>query len=397
MRYRSRPLVLGALATCFLLTLGGTALAAETSSSDIVIIPEGDTITDDLYAAGLRILVEGVIEGDLVAFAAEEVVISGEVTGNVIAIAPKVTVSGRIGESLRVSGRELEVTGRVGEDVVAAVISAEFGPDSEVTGDVVAWAFNLTAGGQIGGDLEGTQRRLALEGEVGGDVNVSAGQLTISGPLSVGGDLDYRSTEEASGLDQATVGGAVVHKTPVPPNIRIRALALLTRLLVVIGLTAVALLLAWGWPERTVRAGEAAAARPFRAYGAGPAHHGHALAPRWCRRAGSRSGSGVGEPSLACDLCAIDRGDRRDHSRPVPGGRGSCRPGRRSVSSRRSRDVRRDRPWLIAGRGGLDDPLGGLDRSAGHSPLGARRLDPLVQDNGKWKRRKPTNVSLDLP
>jgi hypothetical protein len=61
----------------------------------------------------------------------------------------------------------------------------------------------------------------------------------------------------------------VVHQTPVPPNIRIRALGLLTRLLVVIGLTTVAVVLAWGWPKRTALAGEKAAMSPFRAYGRG--------------------------------------------------------------------------------------------------------------------------------
>lgn len=269
MRYRYRPLVLAALTTCFLLGFGGIALAAETSSSDLVIIREGDTVEDDLYAAGLRVLIEGVVDGDLVAFAAEEIVISGEVTGSVIAIAPKVTVEGTVGESLRVSGRELEVTGHVGGDVVAAVVSAGFGPDSDVTGDVVVWAFDLTASGKIGGDLEGTQRRVALEGDVGGDVNVSVGKLTITGPLSVGGDLDYRSAGEASGLDQADVGGALVHKTPMPPNIRIRALGLLTRFLVVIGMSAAALLVAWGWSDRTAKAGARAAATPFRAFGRG--------------------------------------------------------------------------------------------------------------------------------
>lgn len=266
MRYRFRVLALGALTACIFLGIGGTATAAEISSSDIVIITEGDTVTDDLYATGLRVLVEGVVDGDLVAFAAEEVVISGEVTGSVIAIAPKVTVEGRVGGSLRVSARDLQVTGHIGRDVVAAVVDAELGADSEVAGDVVVWALDLTARGEIGGDLEGTQRRVGAEGEILGDINVSVGRLTVTGPLSVGGDLDYRSDQEASGLDQATVGGAVVHKTPVPPNIRIRALGLLTRFLVVLGLTTAALLLGWGWPERTALAGKKAADRPFKAY-----------------------------------------------------------------------------------------------------------------------------------
>ncbi len=269
MRYRSRQLILAALTTCFLITLGGTALAAETASSDLVIIPEGETVSDDLYATGLKVLVQGVVDGDLIAFAAEEVVISGQVTGNVIAIAPKVTIEGSVTKSVRATGRELEVTGDIGGDVVAAVAKATFGSSSEVTGDVVIWGLTVNAAGSIGGDLKGTQRRVALEGEVGGDVNLSVGRLSITGPLTVGGDLDYRSGVEASGLDQATVDGAVVHKTPVPPNIRIRALTLLTRMLVVLGLSAAALLVAWGWPERTAKAGGEARARPLKAFGRG--------------------------------------------------------------------------------------------------------------------------------
>ena len=269
MHYPFRPLVLAALVTCFLVGLGGTAFAAETSSSDLVIIREGDTVSDDLYATGLKVLIEGVVDGDLIAFAGEEVVISGEVTGSVTAIAPKVTIEGSVGKSVRVSGRELEVTGQIGGDVVAAVARAEFGPSSEVTGDVVIWGFNVTAAGMIGGDLKGTQRRFSLEGDVGGDVNLSVGRLIITGPLTVGGDLDYRSGVEASGLEEATVGGAVVHKTPLPPNIRIRALGLLTRILVFLGLSASALLVAWGWPERTARAGEKASASTVRAFSRG--------------------------------------------------------------------------------------------------------------------------------
>ncbi len=269
MRYRYKPLVLAALTICFLVALGGTAFAAETSSSDLVIIPEGDTVSDDLYATGLKVLVEGTVDGDLIAFAAEEVVISGQVTGNVIAIAPKVTIEGSVTKSVRATGRVLEVTGDIGGDVVAAVAKATFAPSSKVTGDVVVWGLTVSASGSIGGDLKGTQRRVDLEGEVGGDVNLSVGKLTITGPLSVGGDLDYRSGVEASGLDQATVGGAVVHKTPVPPNIRLRALSLLTRILVVLGLSAAALLVALGWPERTSKAGDMARTRLLKALGRG--------------------------------------------------------------------------------------------------------------------------------
>jgi cytoskeletal protein CcmA (bactofilin family) len=269
MRSLSRQALGSGLVAIFLLGSPGPALAAETASSEIVIITEDDTVADDLYATGVRIIIEGTIEGDLIAFAAEEVVISGEVTGSVLAIAPSVTIGGDIGESLRVSTGSLSLSGSVGADLVAAAFDVELDSGSEIGRDALVWAVGMTSGGSIGARLQGTQRTLELAGQVGGDVDISAGRLVVSGPLEVAGDLGYRSASEAEGLDEADVGGVVARKTPVPPNIRVRALGLLARILVVLGLTSAALLVGWGWPRRTRLAGERARAQTLRAFGYG--------------------------------------------------------------------------------------------------------------------------------
>ena len=269
MHYLSRTVLCVGVAGILILATDTPAMAAETAASDIVIIAEGDTITDDLYAAGARVVVEGTIDGDLVAFAAEEVVISGEVTGSVLALAPTITMSGEVARSVRFTANRLSVSGSIGADLVGAALRVALSPESVVDGDVVVWAFSLTAAGTIGSDLEGTQRSLDLAGSVGGDVDVSVNRLVITGPLEVAGDFGYRSASEAEGLDEANVGGVVAHKTPLPPNIRIRALGLLTRFLVILGLTCAALLVAWGWPGRTEAAGDRARAGVWRALGRG--------------------------------------------------------------------------------------------------------------------------------
>jgi hypothetical protein len=82
----------------------------------------------------------------------------------------------------------------------------------------------------------------------------------------VSGDLGYRSESTAEGLERAEVGGVVVHKTPLPPNIRVRALGLFGRFLVVLLLTIAALSTAWGWPGRTVAAIEQVKVAPVKAW-----------------------------------------------------------------------------------------------------------------------------------
>lgn len=240
------------------------ALAAETSNSEFVIIREGDVFPEDLYAGAIRVVVEGTLEGDLMAFAAEEVVINGTVTGSVTTAAPRVTVDGEIDGSLRVAGNRLDVGGDIEGDLVATVVTASLRTGSGVEGDVLLWAWDVAALGSVGGDLTGSQRSLDLAGDISGDVDVSVSSLAIVDELNVSGDLGYRSGTEATGIDQATVGGATVDKEPLPPNIRVRALTLLGRFLVILFLTIAALTTAYGWPRRASAAVVAVGKTPIR-------------------------------------------------------------------------------------------------------------------------------------
>ena len=265
----SRALSTIGLALVVVVALAAPAMAAETASSDFVIIREDVVISDDLYATGVRVIIEGKVDGDLFAFAAEDVLIEGEVTGSVFVLASELTLSGVVGGSVRAGVRHLEITGTVGRDVVGVVLKSELGDTAAIENDVLLWAVNAVSRGSIGGDLSGTAARIELEGSVDGDVALAVSRLSVTGALDVSGDLGYRSENEATGLDQAAVGGVTVRQTPLPPNVRVRALGLLARLLAVIGLTAAALLIAWGWPRRTEGAADAATARPIRAYGIG--------------------------------------------------------------------------------------------------------------------------------
>jgi hypothetical protein len=250
----TRKLVALLIGCGVLLALATPAFAAETSNSEFVIIQEDDVFPEDLYAGAIRVVIEGTLDGDLVAFAAEEIVINGTVTGSVTALTPHVTVNGEVGESLRFTGNRLDIAGKVGGDVVGAVVDATLTDESEVTGEVLLWAWNADILGMIGRDLNGTQRQLELAGDVGGDVEVSVSELRIVDDLTVGGDLGYRSEAEAKGLDRATVVGAVVAEAPLPPNLRVRALGVLGRFLVVIFLSITALSVAYAWPRRSSRA-----------------------------------------------------------------------------------------------------------------------------------------------
>lgn len=256
-----------------LLTLGAAlpAAAAEVDSSDIVLITEDDVVEGDLYVAANRVIVRGTLDGDLVAIAGQDIRIEGEVTGSVFAIAAEVVVTGTVGGSIRAASPTVDVSGAVGRDLVTLAWSFGFAGEGLVRGDVVVWGWDASSAGAIFGDLEGSMRRLAASGEIGGDVKVSVTELDIPGPLVVEGDLTYRSRDDASGLDHAEVDGIVVRQEPTTPNIRLRALGLAARVVVAVLLSAVALLVASAWPERTERALDGLRTSPVRSILSGTA------------------------------------------------------------------------------------------------------------------------------
>ena len=239
------------------------ASAAETANSQIVIVREDDVITDDLYVGAIRVVVRGRIEGDLIAFSSEEVVIEGSVGGSVMAVSPRVRVDGVVEGSLRAASPGVTVSGRVEGDVVVTAVDVDLEEQSSVGGEVLAWVWTMRAVGAIGA-LNGTMRSLDLAGTSSGDVDVSVERLRIVDRLEVGGDLGYRSDNQAEGLDLAMVEGVIVDKTPLPPNIRIRGLLLFLRFLLILFLTMTALTVSWGWPEATGTAIGAVRSAPLR-------------------------------------------------------------------------------------------------------------------------------------
>ena len=237
--------------------------AAETSNSEFVIIPEGETFTGDLYAGSIRVIIRGTLEGDLFAATAQDVLITGTVIGSVTAISPSVVIEGEVTGSTRAVGNRVSISGSVGGDVVVAARVVELADPSNVGGDLLAWSWSLTSQGDVGGDVGGIQWVANLGGSVAGDVDVSVRSLKIDDPLTVEGDLAYRSSREATGVDDAEVGGAIVHKTPLPPNLRVRALRVLGQLMIVLFFAVAALAAAYGWPERTRRAVREVSRRTF--------------------------------------------------------------------------------------------------------------------------------------
>lgn len=230
------------------------ALAAERTTSDLVLVDQATVIDEDLYAAGNRVLILGRVVGDLVVTAFEDVTIAGTVTGDVIGLAGSVVVTdtGTVGESVRVITPQLRVEGTVEGDILGLTWGTTV--DGIVARDVLVWSFGAGGSGRIGGDLEGRMRSLDLAGTIDGNVDVTINNLTVAEGAVIGGNLGYRSPAPFPHAEIAEVGGIVVHRTPLAPNVRLRALMVMAKLLIGLLVAIVGLMVMWAMPAATDRA-----------------------------------------------------------------------------------------------------------------------------------------------
>ena len=262
MSSRRRAVCLLVIAGALTVTFPIPAVAQRVQSS-VVLVRADDVIAEDLYAAGNTIAVSGLIEGDLVAVAFDAIRIDGTVRGDVVAVANRVEITGTVEGSVRAAGREVVVDGEVGDDLFVGALTLRTGSTSAVSRDVLVWARTVELLGEVGRNVEGTQRRTSIGGRVERTVDVTTGVLTLLPGLRVGGDVRYTADRDATVAATATVEGTFVRAEALPPNLRVRGIALLARVMTVLGGLALGLGILWAVPARSLAASRALSRRPL--------------------------------------------------------------------------------------------------------------------------------------
>ncbi len=200
---------LASFAVLLLLILPLPAAAATFGAGEVYSLPAGESLMDDLYAAGGTVSVSGAVRGDVLT-AGGSVSVSGAVEHDLMAAGGNVSLLGSVGDDARVAGGQVVVAGQVNDDLFVA-------------GGVV----HLLPGSRIGGDLVIGGGQVVLEGEVVGNVRIAGGAVTVNGIVAgaleaevdetisvgpaarIGGAFTYRGPEDAAVAAEATLGGAV--------------------------------------------------------------------------------------------------------------------------------------------------------------------------------------------
>jgi cytoskeletal protein CcmA (bactofilin family) len=238
-------------------------ITADRAAADLVLVQKGDVVTEDLYAVGNRVVIEGTVEGDVLALSTGELLITGHVTGSINGVASSVVISGTVDGSVRVAAATVRVDGHIGGDLFVGASNVIVTGD--IGRDLLAWSRNLDSTGSIGRNVSGQSFGTArLGGTIGGDVEMTTNRLDVLAGTTVGGTLAYRSSTDATIGQGVTAGRQIVRREPVRPNVRVEAIFTLTRLVGLLSVLIIGLLLFWAAPRPLERAVHMVRTAPLR-------------------------------------------------------------------------------------------------------------------------------------
>src|SRR5438270_420202 len=209
----TRRSVLALLCTAgVFLWLPTTALAADLRQGANVTVGAGQTVSDDIYAAGGTITVAGTINGSLIA-AGATITVSGNVSRDLIIAGGTINVTGKVGGSIRAAGGNLTLNGPVEQDVVITGGMIAIGSGATIGRDLVLAGGTTTVAAPVTRRVMMASGSLTLMNRVGGDVRGNVDHLKLDG-AQIGGNLDYTSNNQVEIVNGARIAGTTSRPTP---------------------------------------------------------------------------------------------------------------------------------------------------------------------------------------
>jgi len=112
----------------------------------------------------------------------------------------------------------VNINGEIGQNANAFAASVSASEKSKIGWDMFMGAAGANLSGEIGGDLHGGGANISLNSKVGKNVNLALGEkskdtsFTIGDKAQIGGNLTYRSGENAEISSQAKIAGETIRK-----------------------------------------------------------------------------------------------------------------------------------------------------------------------------------------
>ena len=180
-------------------------------------VPVGETRTEDLYAAGKYIRIDGGVMGDITIAANDVLDISGSVSEDVVAAGRTISIGGTVGSDVRAAAQDVTISGTVHGDVIVFGQTLTITQGAIVDGDILFFGETLTIAGSVRGEVHMWGGSFVMSGGSAGSSSVRAASIELRG-ARVMGDFTYYSAGELK-KDSATVISGKITRVPTTPPV----------------------------------------------------------------------------------------------------------------------------------------------------------------------------------
>ncbi|MDA8441917.1 MAG: polymer-forming cytoskeletal protein [Peptococcaceae bacterium] len=153
------------------------------------VYPSDNTLNSIIKAAE-RIVVSSTVNGDVVAFGGS-IRSEGRVHNDLLALGDYIISSGPVDGNGRLLGRALYLDGTITKNLTVAGINFTANPGSIVRGNLLAAASTVTLNGKVTSDVTVKADKVILSCEVGKNVEIYANSLTILPRAKFAGKVTY--------------------------------------------------------------------------------------------------------------------------------------------------------------------------------------------------------------
>ncbi len=194
---RSVTLSVGALLIAASLVAPGPVNALEfRHDEDMVTIGATEVIDDTAILTADTIVVEGVINGDLIALG-RRIIVSGSIAGNLITLGEVITINAQVGGSAIGAAESYEIEKAVIKgDLWGAAESVKIGDEAKIGRNVTAAGEKVSISGRVEKDLRVFAEMLEVEGIIGRNLDVFTERLKLLSHSHIMGNVNFHTNDE---------------------------------------------------------------------------------------------------------------------------------------------------------------------------------------------------------
>lgn len=191
----------------FVAPISAHAQANSGNRQKLVTVAKDQTIEEDYFTAGERVVVDGAVNGDAY-IAGGQVDVNGTIKGDLLVAGGQVTVRGTVMQNIRAVGGTVLIEGTVGRNIsmvggsLTLDKSAKIAGNASLVGGTISILTPVKTLNVAGGDV-------SLESTVSGNVMGAVGTLQVFPEARVQGNITYWSDKEAQISNGASVSGTV--------------------------------------------------------------------------------------------------------------------------------------------------------------------------------------------